>query len=396
MVQRVRFARLRSASDRPIHIAQRCGGAAPVVRLWVPRMPGPRADGYSRPVGGYRLWLPGVSHPRPLRSREHDECARFAQRVDGRTRGGPGRGGCAPPAVQRHSRPRARRGHDSPRRRSGSDRADPLDGLAGGRLHGAHVSQRDLAVWRGDLPGQLWRLRPASLLARRRSLQRRSMDAFLTSALLSVLLLPITANAVYVSDSGFGEALIYPYYTVRSTEGNAFNTYVSIANGDTAAKALRVRFREGRNGREVAGFNLFLGPRAIWAGAIVPSGAGARLISPDPACVSPALADSGFGTPGFVEFSATTFSGANADTFGQTVDRVREGYIEVLEMGALTAQAPSCFPQNDTAACPRGALPPCQDLRAERVPAWLAPRGYLYGTTTLINVNTRPSFTPHP
>src|SRR5258708_36546734 len=62
-------------------------------------------------------------------------------------------------------------------------------------------------------------------------------------------------------------------------------------------------------------------------------------------------------------------------------------------MGALTAQAPSCFPQKDTAACPRGALPACQDLRAERVPAWLAPRGYLYGTTTLINVNSGLAFT---
>src|SRR5258708_4453745 len=62
-------------------------------------------------------------------------------------------------------------------------------------------------------------------------------------------------------------------------------------------------------------------------------------------------------------------------------------------MGALTAQAPSCFPQKDTAACPRGALPACQDLRAERVPAWLAPRGYLYGTTTLMNINSGLAFT---
>src|SRR5258708_7795087 len=62
-------------------------------------------------------------------------------------------------------------------------------------------------------------------------------------------------------------------------------------------------------------------------------------------------------------------------------------------MGALTAQAPSCCPENDTGACPGGALPACQDLRAERVPAWLAPRGYLYGTTTLINVNSGLAFT---
>ena len=36
---------------------------------------------------------------------------------------------------------------------------------------------------------------------------------------------------------GRGQALIYPYYTTQSTDGDAFNTYVSIVNGHAQPKA---------------------------------------------------------------------------------------------------------------------------------------------------------------
>ena len=36
------------------------------------------------------------------------------------------------------------------------------------------------------------------------------------------------------------------------------------------AKVIRVRFREGRNGREVLGFNLYLAPNDVWSGALYP------------------------------------------------------------------------------------------------------------------------------
>ena len=52
-----------------------------------------------------------------------------------------------------------------------------------------------------------------------------------------------SAHAVYQDPNGLGQALIYPYYTVQQSQGNPFNTYLSIVNTTTRGKALKVRFR---------------------------------------------------------------------------------------------------------------------------------------------------------
>ena len=46
------------------------------------------------------------------------------------------------------------------------------------------------------------------------------------------------AQAVYEDPNGLGQALIYPYYTVQSANGNAFNTYLSVVNTTSRAKAV--------------------------------------------------------------------------------------------------------------------------------------------------------------
>ena len=50
-----------------------------------------------------------------------------------------------------------------------------------------------------------------------------------------------SANAIYLSHSGVGEVLVYPYYTVNG--GNT--TLITIVNGAADGKALKVRFLEG-------------------------------------------------------------------------------------------------------------------------------------------------------
>lgn len=102
------------------------------------------------------------------------------------------------------------------------------------------------------------------------------------------------AHAVHVNAKGLGQALIYPYYTVRSDNGNAYNTYLSIVNTTPATKALRVRFRESKNGRSVLDFNVYLARNDMWTGAIVPEGEGARLISNDKSCTTPTVPATGF------------------------------------------------------------------------------------------------------
>ena len=73
------------------------------------------------------------------------------------------------------------------------------------------------------------------------------------------------ANAVYVNADGLGQALVYPYYTVRA--GNT--TLLSVVNTTTQAKAVKVRFLEGKNSQEVLDFNLFLSAKDVWTGLIV-------------------------------------------------------------------------------------------------------------------------------
>ena len=66
-----------------------------------------------------------------------------------------------------------------------------------------------------------------------------------------------TANAVHVNPDGLGQVLIYPYYTTQ-TSGVAqpFNSLLSVVNSTASVKAVKVRFLEGKNSREVLDFNL--------------------------------------------------------------------------------------------------------------------------------------------
>jgi hypothetical protein len=177
--------------------------------------------------------------------------------------------------------------------------------------------------------------------------------ARLAACLAIGLLAALDARAVSLNSEGRGQALIYPYYTARATTGgNPFNTYITVANHDTRPKAIRVRFREGRMGREVANFNLFLSGGDMWAAAVVPTLFGAKLITQDRSCTSPALfpvdVNPTASQVGELEFSQAAYSGSNIDGLGEGPDREREGYVEMIEMATLTG---------DSARAPRRSRP---------------------------------------
>ena len=72
-----------------------------------------------------------------------------------------------------------------------------------------------------------------------------------------------SAHAVHLNPRGLGQVLIYPYYTVNHQQ-----TLLSVVNSTPNGKALKLRFREAYDGREVAGFNVYLGPFDSWVGAV--------------------------------------------------------------------------------------------------------------------------------
>lgn len=193
--------------------------------------------------------------------------------------------------------------------------------------------------------------------------------------------------AVSLNPEGLGQALIFPYYTANSSAGNAFNTYVSIVNHTTEAKALRVRFREGRNGREALAFNLYLSPRDVWTGAVVPADSGTRLLSTDVSCTDPPL-QAQTGAASFLPFTTANFSGGSDDGAGADPQRTREGFVEVLEMAVLTGTSAAGV-THGTAGPPVN----CGAMVGNATPTVTRPTGGLSGTLTLINVASGLDFT---
>lgn len=211
----------------------------------------------------------------------------------------------------------------------------------------------------------------------------------LTAAVLAGLGVAGTAEAVYHDVNGVGQVLIYPYYTVQSASGNAFNTYMSVVNTTNKAKVVKVRFREGKTSAEVLDFNLYLSANDVWTAGIVPADAtatsSARLFTTDVSCTNPPIPATGIDFRNFLYLSG-------GDALGTLtgVDRTREGYFEIIEMGTLTGTASANVTHGATgvpANCAAVQGPAVVLLTVE------APQGGLTGGATLINVATGADFT---
>lgn len=152
------------------------------------------------------------------------------------------------------------------------------------------------------------------------------MNTFKQKALFSALAgagalaMAGAANAVYINGDGMGQALIYPYYTVRA----GTNTLLSVVDATDKARAVKVRFLEGKNSQEVLDFNLFLSPKDVWTAAVVnvePETVGTdytvmpavALVTSDPDCSNAKVL-------------------AIAAAPATKLDRIREGYVELIEM----------------------------------------------------------------
>lgn len=146
------------------------------------------------------------------------------------------------------------------------------------------------------------------------------------------------ANVLHVDPSGEGQVLLFPYYTVNA--GNT--TYLSIVNATLTSKAVKLRFREGRNARTVLDFNLYLGAYDVWTGAVfsLDDVGPANLLTQDTSCTVPALRTNSF-LPQLVDGShyAPFRNFAYADSVNDRgpvdLSRTREGFFEVIEMGTL-------------------------------------------------------------
>ena len=107
-------------------------------------------------------------------------------------------------------------------------------------------------------------------------MNRNSLTTAVIAGIAGVAGIANMASAVNLNPDGLGQVLLYPYYTVH----NGQNTNLSVVNTTSIGKAVKVRFLEGYNSREVLDFNLFLSPFDVWTAVVFPvSGGGAGLTS---------------------------------------------------------------------------------------------------------------------
>jgi len=219
-------------------------------------------------------------------------------------------------------------------------------------------------------------------------MNKTSMTTAILAGIAGVAGISNMANAIYLNPDGLGSVLIYPYYTVNT--GNA--TLVSVVNTTNEGKAVKVRFLEAYNSREVLDFNLYLSPFDVWVGEIAPVGTGASLFTNDNSCTVPAIPAAG------APFRTFAFDGTTSPADGgpKTLTRTREGYVEMIEMATVTDETKSSLSAitHDSSGVPSDC--------GQVVGAWngggywqsnpqidmAPPSGGLFGSGSIINVDT--------
>ena len=148
------------------------------------------------------------------------------------------------------------------------------------------------------------------------------------------------AEAVSVNLDGLGQVLLYPYYTVRTNAaGNAYQSLISVVNTGSSARAVKVRFLEGKNSREVLDFNLFLSKNDVWVADVIPTADGAGIFTPDKSCTVPKVSNNPAAPTPFVNYQYT--GSTNADGGDASLDRTREGYVEIISMADIFTGTPT-------------------------------------------------------
>jgi hypothetical protein len=216
-------------------------------------------------------------------------------------------------------------------------------------------------------------------------MKRNSLTTAVVAGIAGVAGFAGLANAVDLNPDGLGQVLIYPYYTVNKSQ----DTAISVVNTTDVGKAVKVRFLEGYNSREVLDFNLYLSPQDVWTARVsqLSDAGGAAVFTADKSCTYPAIPAAG------QPFRATAYAGGSvfpADGGPTSVTRTREGYVELIEMGEIIQTSPLYAATLHTQGSgPNTGVPACTQsvIGASNAGQYLtAPGGGLFGAGSIVNV----------
>jgi len=221
-------------------------------------------------------------------------------------------------------------------------------------------------------------------------MNRNNLTTAVIAGLAGVAGIANMASAVNLNPDGLGQVLLYPYYTVNSHQ----NTLLSVVNTTAVGKAVKVRFLEGYNSREVLDFNLFLSPFDVWTAAVFSlsdlagaSGAGAGILTTDKSCTAPPLNESTASGVSYVAFRSFAFSGGNSDSGPSDDTRTREGHFEMISMGDIVAASALAKDITHVAGTPPGCSKAEADFEAANFASIVAPvTSGLFGAASIVNV----------
>ena len=173
-------------------------------------------------------------------------------------------------------------------------------------------------------------------------MKRNTLTTAVMAGLTGMAGMMSVANAVNVNPDGLGQVLLYPYYTARG--GN--DTLISVVNTTSAGKAVKVRFIEALNSREVLDFNIYMSPFDVWTAAISDLeedgfGDGPGLITADTTCTAPYFFGDQGGIQEFLNFGYAAEAVPSAGFEGTVdggpagIERAASGHFEIIEMGSL-------------------------------------------------------------
>ena len=226
-------------------------------------------------------------------------------------------------------------------------------------------------------------------------MKRNNLTTAVIAGIAGVAGIANMAGAVNLNPDGLGQVLIYPYFTVNANN----QTLLSVVNTQNAGKAVKVRFLEGYDSREVLDFNLYLSPYDVWTatvfdtsgvnGRLTNGSAEAAVLTPDESCTDPAIKHGAVGNPGieqlpdgrnFAAFVNSAYSGSNDDGGPQALSRTRTGHIELIEMATVVGATLTNIKHVN------GVPPGCKSVIGATGGAdYLTPTGGLFGTGSIVN-----------
>lgn len=166
-------------------------------------------------------------------------------------------------------------------------------------------------------------------------MKKNSLTTAIIAGVAGVAGLAGVAQAVNLNPDGIGQVLLYPYYTTNG--GNT--TLFTVVNTADVGKAVKVRFLESLNSKEVLDFNVYMSPFDVWTAAIYDNAGTPGISTEDKTCIAPNSVMTSF-TP-FRDYEFAYWRpdllgvGVPPDADAKNASRMQQGHVEVIEMGDL-------------------------------------------------------------